>query len=443
MWRPMQLSGWGGTHRSDVLASRPEKVADVTASLADAGSDTLIARGAGRSYGDEATNDGGRVLLTERLNRILSFDDASGVVVCEPGVTYQDLLDVFLSRGFIAPVTPGTAHTTMGGAVANDVHGKNHDRVGSFGDHVRWLDLMLPSGEICRMSQEERPELFTATIGGLGLTGIILAVCFTMQRVPSAWVEVHEQRIPDLDAFMTALEDSRASATYSVGWIDGLASGNGFGRGILRTAEPVEAPASGGRRRTGPSVPFSLPLRPLRPLTVKLFNAAYLRLVPAKGRTRTLRIEPFFYPLDAIGHWNRIYGSKGFFQFQCVIPDAQAGNGIPRLMEEIVRSRAASFLDVLKTLGSPGKGLLSFPLRGYTLAMDLPNTPEAVALLSRLEQITLEHEGRVYLGKDALMSQASFEAMYPRHAAFRTVLADVDPEGRMSSDLARRVGLRP
>ncbi|MEX2431366.1 MAG: FAD-binding oxidoreductase, partial [Dehalococcoidia bacterium] len=434
MWQPLTLRSWGGVTSARVLASRPETEADVAAAFAQAGEDGIIAHGAGRSYGDAALNDGGRIILTQRLRRLLSFDEESGDLVCEPGVTFGELLDVFLPRGYLFPVSPGTAHTTIGGAVANDIHGKNHDYAGSFGAHVQWLDLMLPSGDVVRTSREQDPSLFAATIGGVGLTGFILRVCFRMVRVPSGYLRVHEQRIRDLDAFMAAFAACRERATFSVGWIDGLAQGSGFGRGILQTAEFAGAEAGLSiTKGRGVTLPFSLPGATLNSASVGLFNAAYLRRVPEGGRTRTRPIAPFFYPLDAMGHWNRMYGRRGFFQFQCVVPDAEAASGIPRLMQEIVRSRAGSFLNVLKTLGGEGPGHLSFPLRGYTLAIDFPNTAETHALLKRLESITLDHEGRVYLGKDAVLSPDAFRTMYPQHQELRAVLDRVDPQQRMSS----------
>ncbi|MEX2598837.1 MAG: FAD-binding oxidoreductase [Dehalococcoidia bacterium] len=447
MWKEMDLSGWGGAKRARVQAARPESEADVATAFASAGQDTIITHGAGRSYGDQALNDGGRVILSERLDRLISFTEAGdgsfAELVCEPGVTFSTLLHTFLPRGYLFPVSPGTAYTTVGGAVANDVHGKNHDNAGSFGNHVLWLDLMLPDGSVLRASRTEDPALFAATIGGMGLTGFILRVCFRMVRVPSAYVQAREQRIRDLGAFMDAFSAWRDRATFSVGWLDSLAQGDGLGRGILQTAEFADATAGlDVQDGKGPNVPFQLPGIALNPLSIRLFNAAYLRRVPLDGRTRLRPVAPFFYPLDSIGHWNRMYGKRGFYQFQCVVPDEQAHEGIPQLVEEIVRSKAASFLNVLKTLGGEGEGYLSFPLRGYTLAMDIPNAPGAQELLQRLESITLCHDGRVYLSKDATLSPESFREMYPRHEEFKTVLERVDPERRLSSDMARRLQIR-
>jgi decaprenylphospho-beta-D-ribofuranose 2-oxidase len=363
--------------------------------------------------------------------------------VAEPGVTFADLLKTFLPRGFLVPVTPGTAFATLGGAVANDVHGKNHDRAGGFGDHVQWLDLLLPSGEELRVTPDERPDLFAATIGGIGLTGIILAVALRLQRVPSPAVTVAERRIGDLDGFLAAFAEHRATATYSVGWIDALARGRSLGRGILELAEPAQdagaaAPAKVRTRR----VPIDLPGFVLNPASVAVFNEVYYRRVPAAGRERLLPYEKFLYPLDAIQDWNRIYGRRGFYQFQCVLPDDAAPSGLRVLLEAISAARGASFLAVLKTLGGEGRGHLSFPLRGHTLALDFPRGAGTDELMRRLERLTLDHGGRIYLAKDACLSATGFAAMYPKLDAFRAVLREVDPQGRMTSGMARRLNIR-
>jgi len=440
-WAPVELAGWGRATRARTFACRPATVEAAGAAFCEAPA-PVVAYAAGRSYGDAALNAGGRTILTGALDRILAFDPASGEVVCEAGVTFRRLLERFLPEGFLVPVSPGTAYITVGGAVANDVHGKNHEGAGSFGRHVRWLDLALPSGEILRVTPEDEPELFRATLGGIGLTGLILRACVRLQRVPSGVVLVEEQRARDLDAFMAAFEASRARATFSVGWFDALARGRHFGRGILETAEFAPDAALPLRLRRPCNVPFDLPPGLLNPLTIRLFNEVYFRRVPAGGRRRPVRVERFLYPLDCLGDWNRIYGPGGFFQFQCVIPDHEAGAGIQALLEAIGATRQGSFLAVLKTLGESRAGHLSFPRRGWTLALDFPRTRRTRDLLRRLEAIALAHAGRVYLAKDALLSAAGFRAMYPELAAFCAVLDRIDPERRLASDMARRLRIR-
>lgn len=440
-WKTLRLTGWGRSSWAEVAACRPERTRETIAAIVAAEKGGIIAYGGGRSYGDAALNDGGRTILTARLDRLLEFDEATGRIVCEPGVSFYDLLYTFAPRGFLVPVSPGTGFASIGGAVANDVHGKNHDRLGSFGDHVEWFDLALPSGGVVRVSEESHPRLFAATIGGVGLTGVLLAICFRMIRTSSTAVQVTEKRIKNLDAFLEKLEESRNRCTYSVGWIDALAGGNRLGRGILETAEPAsEGPTVTHRNQW--ALPFDFPSWVLNPVTVSSFNALYYRRVPSSGRERIIAMNRFFYPLDSVRDWNRLYGKRGLYQFQCVLPDAHSREGLRRLLEETVASRAASFLAVLKTLGGEGRGYLSFPMRGYTLAFDFPRRRVVDELIARLEHITLDYGGRVYLAKDARLSAEGFAAMYPKLRAFRQVLAEVDPEGRMSSDLARRLRIR-
>lgn len=440
-WKAVTLTGWGRTQKAEQAACRPERTRDVLAAAAERHDNGILAFGNGRSYGDAPLNHDGRALLTTRLNRLLSFDEAGGVLVCEAGVTFGELLRIFAPRGFLFPVTPGTAFVTIGGAVANDVHGKNHERDGSFGDHVLWIDLARPSGDIVRVSPDENPELFAATIGGVGLTGIILRLAFRMVRIPSQKLRVREDRIVDLDAFFAAFEDCRAKANFSVGWIDAAARGRALGRGILETAEFAAGDQTGAVPQKTRNIPRDLPEFALNPLNIRLFNQLYYHRVPRRGRDRLVTLGKFFYPLDSLLNWNRIYGKRGFHQFQCVIPDAAARDGIRRLLEEIASARAASFLAVLKTLGGEGRGYLSFPLRGYTLALDFPHRAGTLELLRRLERITLDHGGRIYLAKDSALSAEGFARMYPKLDRFNDVLKQFDPERHYQSDLMRRLAI--
>jgi|GEM_PF-6001 len=437
-WDRVRLNGWGRLICPEVDASAVGCRDQAVAVLREAQLEGIIPHGGGRSYGDVALNSRGRTLLTRSFSNSRTFDPETGMLVCDPGVTFHELLREYLPMGFLAPVTPGTGFVTIGGAVANDVHGKNHDMAGSFGDHVLWLDLLLPEGEIRRVSRDRHPDLFAATIAGAGLTGVILTVCFRMQRVPGNAVALQEARIPDLDHFFAAFEKTRAVASYSVGWIDALAQGRRLGRGILETAEPADTPLD-ARPPRRLRVPFDFPGYVLNSTGIRLFNEAYYRRVPAAGRQRRIQFDRFLYPLDSLLEWNRIYGRRGFYQFQCVIPDASAHAGIRVLLETIARSGAGSFLAVLKTLGGEGQGYLSFPMRGYTLALDFPNKRGVPELLNRLEQLTLDYGGRIYLAKDSCLSAAGFARMYPKLADFRRVLEAVDPHHRMNSDLARRL----
>jgi decaprenylphospho-beta-D-ribofuranose 2-oxidase len=437
----MALSGWGRARHASAKAFRPERLAAAEAAVRSRPDGGLIAYGGGRSYGDAALNDDGHVLLSERLDRVLDLDAENATLVTEPGVTLRALQRILVPRGFMLPVLPGTGFATIGGAVANDVHGKNHDRHGSLGDHVEWFELLTADGTLQKVSPQSDPALFAARVGGLGLTGIMTSVCLKLHPAPSNAVDLRERRVRDLDHFFELFASARETATFSVGWIDALARGGGMGRGILETAElsTESVPPESGRMRR---VPFDMPGILLNRLSIKAFNAAYYRHVPDAGRDRRLGFDRFFHPLDSITDWNRLYGRRGFHQFQCVIPEAESRAGIGQLLEAISGAGTGSFLAVLKTLGGPGRGYLSFPLRGYTLALDFPARGGVDALLSRLERITLDHGGRVYLAKDSRVSAEGFAAMYRGVDDFREVLAKVDPDGLFVSDLARRLKIR-
>jgi decaprenylphospho-beta-D-ribofuranose 2-oxidase len=410
--------------------------------VARAGPRGLIAHGAGRSYGDAALNDGGDVLVTTRLDRFQSFDPATGELVAEAGTTIDEILRVFLPRGWCPPVCPGTAFVTLGGALANDVHGKNHDRDGSFAAHVRWFDLMPADGTVRRVTPESDPVLFAATAGGIGLTGVVVRLCLRLQKTETAGVVVREDRMASLDDFLSAFAGRARQATYSVGWIDSLARNGRLGRGILQTAEPATGERAYIQERPGIGVPVDLPDFALNPLSVAAFNALYFHRVPASGRERVLSLRRFLFPLDALQGWNRMYGRRGFRQYQCVLPNGQAAAGIRKLIDAVAGSRSASFLAVLKTLGREGRGFLSFPMPGLTLAVDFPNRPDTPDLLHRLDRIVLDHGGRVYLAKDSALTPEAFAEMYPRLGELRRVLAEIDPAGRFQSDMARRLRIR-
>jgi decaprenylphospho-beta-D-ribofuranose 2-oxidase len=434
-----RLTGWGRSRYAQSSVIEPTSADEVLAALNDASASTL-ARGAGRSYGDAALNEGGRIIRTTRMKVVHAFNPDSGEIVVDPGVTFGDLLQEYAPRGWIPPVTPGTQFATMAGAVANDVHGKNHDRDGSIGDHVRWLDLALPDGTLQRVDRGNAREVFEATIGGIGLTGVMTRICLRMKRVPGSTLLVRERRVAHLDEYLEALEDSRSRSQYSVGWIDGLARGRHLGRGILETADHIEDPRPLPRRRRV-RLPVDLPEAAINSWTVGLFNRCYFARIPARGRERKRDLAAFFYPLDMITDWNRMYGRSGFVQFQCVIPDGEARPALHELLAAITTSGLASFLAIIKTLGSNGAGCLSFPMRGVTLALDFPLRRSTGELLNRLHGITVDHGGRIYLAKDSCVSAQDFRQMYPRIAEFRAILARLDPQRRMRSDMSNRLQL--
>jgi decaprenylphospho-beta-D-ribofuranose 2-oxidase len=432
------LSGWGRSSRSTAQVFEPAGAEDVLQLLKAPARDSLIARGAGRSYGDTAINHEAVMRMT-RMNAIHEFNSDSGEIVVSPGVTFAQLIEAFMHQGWIAPVTPGTQFATIGGAIANDVHGKNHDTDGSFGDHLAWLELALPDGSLRRVDTDT-PELLTATIGGIGLTGVITRACFRMKRISGCGMIVRERRMRHFDEYFDTLLAERSRHRYSVGWIDGIARGGRLGRGVFETAEHADGPWT-PRRRRSLRMPFDLPQFAMNSLTVGCFNELYFRRIPNGGRTRKVDLERFFYPLDSIRDWHRMYGRRGFVQFQCVLPDEASRRGIRTMLELISGSGLASFLAVIKTLGRAGRGLLSFPMRGITLALDFPMNPRTAGLMASLHAVTIEHAGRVYLAKDSCVSAVQLRKMYPLLGQFLAVRRQLDPRGRLRSDMSDRLQL--
>lgn len=432
------VTSWGGVARGRHLAATPafrDAVPATVAALAGCGS--LLPYGMGRSYGDSCLNVGGGLLETARLDRVIAFDTAAGVLRAEAGLTLDALHRITVPRGWFVPVTPGTRFITLGGAVANDVHGKNHHVAGSFGCHVRRLALRRSDGTLTECGPDAEADLFRATVGGLGLTGLIEWVEIGLVSVTSAEVEVENLRFDRLEAFFELSEDS-ADWPYTVSWVDCLAGGAHLGRGIFsrgrHAADGALAPAPPGRPRT---MPPGAPSGAINGLTVRAFNGLYYRRPGATFRGRS-HFQPFFYPLDGILHWNRMYGRAGFYQYQCAVPPDTARRAIPRLLQRIADSGDASFLAVLKTFGDvPSPGLLSFPGPGTTLALDFPNRgPRTLKLLRALDEIVAEAGGRLYPAKDARMPPQMFRAGYP---AWRTFTEYRDPA--FASDLWRRVGV--
>ena len=341
----------------------------------------MIARGLGRSYGDSATLENGTVVLGSRLNRMLAFDAERGVLTCEAGVSFADVLETFVPRGYFLPVTPGTKFVTVGGAIAADIHGKNHHVVGSFGNFVESFELWTGNDELIRCSRDENADVFWATIGGMGLTGYIVTASFRMLPIESSWMRVNYRQVANLSELLRLVTAGGESPTYSVAWIDCVARDAEMGRAVLIEAEharladlvsgSADSPLEVPKPRTL-NVPFNFPGFVLNSLSVGLFNAIYYRMHPTRSDVFT-SYEPFFYPLDGIGNWNRIYGKRGFIQYQALLPLETSAEGIPKVLDEIVRSRLASFLAVLKRTGDANPGLLSFCQPGITLALDLPN----------------------------------------------------------------------
>lgn len=394
--------------------------------------------GLGRSYGDSCLNDGGVLLTTRDLNRLIDFNPGTGVLRAEAGASLEEVLSFAVPRGFFLPVTPGTKFVTLGGAIANDVHGKNHHRVGTFGRFVTRFELLRSDGSRLVCSPTENPELFAATIGGLGLTGLITWVELTLRRIDNPWIDGETIRFDDLDAFFQLSEESEARFEYTVAWVDCIARGRELGRGIFIRGNhaPADVPLPRPHRGLKLTVPFTFPELALNPLTMKAMNTAYFHLHPRGRRSEVVHYEPFFYPLDGVLEWNRAYGARGLLQYQCVVPTGDGSRAIRSVLERIAAAGSASFLAVLKTFGDvPSPGLMSFPRPGVTLALDFPNNGASTfALLDELDVLVRECGGALYPAKDARMSPANFRTFFPQWQAFSR---HVDP--RFRSDFWKRV----
>lgn len=430
------MSGWGRfpSVEADVVGARD--LADLAAAVT---AGPLVPRGLGRSYGDSSL--GSRMVEVTGLDRLIAFDGDTGVLTCEAGVSLAEILAVFVPRGWFTPVTPGTRFVTVGGAIASDVHGKNHHVAGSFSDHVRSMRVMVASGEVLDVSREQHPELFRATCGGMGLTGVVVEATIALLPIRSRHIDETVVKAPDLDTALAAFEE-RASATYSVAWTDLSASGRSLGRSLVMFGEHSDdRDLRAVPRRSSIAVPLDAPSALLNPLTVRAFNRCYYERIRGAVTRHRVNLEPFFYPLDAIADWNRLYGARGFLQYQFVVPP---GDGLDALREATVRiakSGLASPLAVLKVFG-PGNGHhLSFPADGYTLAMDLKAGPAAFRLCDDLDRIVADAGGRIYLTKDSRMSPEVFAAGYPMLEEFEEVRRKYGAAGHFVSAQSQRLGL--
>jgi FAD/FMN-containing dehydrogenase len=404
---------------------------------ADEGS--YLAYGLGRSYGDSCLNEGGTLLETPALNGLLSFDEASGLLRCQAGVTLAEIIGFALPRGWFLPTSPGTKFVTVGGAIANDVHGKNHHRAGTFGRHVPRFELLRSDGERLDCSATQNAGLYGATIGGLGLTGLITWAEVQLRRAPGPFIAMESVRFRSLDEFLELSAESDRDFEYTMAWVDCMAAGESSGRGLFMRGNHAWQRHIPGRAESASqklSVPFALPGSLLNTLSVRAFNLVHYHAQLAQTVSKVVHYDPFFYPLDAIGEWNRLYGRRGFLQHQCVVPHEQAGPAMLAILDAVSRSGQGSFLAVLKTFGDlPSPGLLSFPRPGVTLALDFAlRGRSTLDLLDRLDEVVLAHGGAVYPAKDARMSPQTFEASFP---GWRDLLPYIDE--RFSSSFWRRV----
>ncbi len=449
----MKLSGWGRYPQIENTPLKPAHTpavqsiisAQVNSNLSRPNQPGLIARGLGRSYGDSALAN--TLLSTQNLDHFLAFDEETGILDCASGVSFAEILKVLVPKGWFLPVTPGTQFVTVGGAIASDVHGKNHHLDGSFSAHLISFKLMIASGEIIECSAAQHRELFLATCGGMGLTGIILEASFQMIAIESAYIQETTWKTNNL-AETLVLFDEFQKTTYSVAWIDCLSTGKQLGRSLLMLgehakkdglADSLQADKAGKPGKL--SIPIDMPTVLLNAYSVKAFNSLYYNKVRQKQTQRQVHYAPFFYPLDSIQNWNRLYGKNGFTQYQYVLPKAAGLEGMTKILSKIAESKRGSFLAVLKAFGKGNENYLSFPMEGYTLALDFKIDSTLFAFLDELDAIVLDYGGRLYLTKDARMSEATFKQSYPLWEQFQEVRHQYGAEKLFNSLQSQRLGL--
>ncbi len=430
------LTGWG---------LMPEPGSELLSEqLEPATRGAMLSRGLGRSYGDSSlpAHVTDKVVGTRLADRILSFDEQSGVMRAEAGLCLAEINRLFMPRGFFSPVTPGTKYVTLGGMVASDVHGKNHHREGCFGAHVRSLRMRLADDSVVTCSPTQESDLFYGTIGGMGLLGHVLEVEFELHRISSQWLHVETERVPGIDEYMAALNGSAPNWPMTMGWIDCLSRGKKLGRGIAmagRWATREEAPSTPPGEKKKITFPVMLPNWALNPLSAKAFNTLYYWKHLSKKWSGIMAPDPFFYPLDAILHWNRAYGSRGFTQYQCVLPRAAGPVAVREFMELLTKLGGASPLCVIKDCGPEGKGVLSFPLEGTSVAVDMAVAPGTQAIVDKLNEFVIAAKGRIYLTKDRFTRAEHYRAMEPRLERFLALREKWDPKRRLRSAQSKRI----
>ncbi len=431
------ISNWGNYPKLEAIVNSFKSIKELKYLLKT--NNNFIARGNGRCYGDSSLHS--HILSTTKYNNILAFDSTKGLITCQAGVSFDELIHFLVPKGFFLPVTPGTKFITVGGAVASDIHGKNHHQDGSFGRHIVVMDVLIAAGEVVTCSNQINSELFNATCGGMGLTGIILQVTFSLKRISSYEIDQVSIKAHNLEEVFKLFEEYK-NATYSVAWIDCLQSGESLGRSILMVGEHSDnIQRNKFRSERKFSIPFNFPSWVLNKWSIKIFNFLfYHKLIKKKVRSR-VSLDQFFYPLDFIGRWNKMYGKNGFVQYQFVLPLVQSKEGLKKILTAIGNSGSGSFLAVLKLFGEQDSGLISFPMKGYTLALDFPMRKGLFEFLDKLDALVLEHGGRIYLTKDARMKKEIFWDSYQRAKEFEKVVLHYNPNLNFRSSQSDRLAI--
>lgn len=430
------ISGWGNYPKQEAQLLTPKSRLNIIKEVKNNGQ--IIARGMGRSYGDSANAP--LILQTNYCDHFLGFDINSGILTVEGGITLREIFRYIVPQGWFLPVTPGTSYVTVGGAIASDVHGKNHHVAGTFSEHVKSIEILLGTGDIVTASLEENIDLFLATCGGMGLTGIILKATIQLIPIRSSYIDQYTVKAGCIESACEALE-AHNNATYSVAWIDCLARGKNLGRSVLNLAEHAVVGNLDITLKDPINVPMYTPAAFLNKTTIKIFNNFYWAKAKDKNK-QTVSLLHYFYPLDSIGAWNKLYGKNGFLQYQFVIPKEDGIANMRKVLTEIAQSGEGSFLAVLKQFGQANKNLLSFPIEGYTLTLDFKMTASTIDILRKIDDMVVGMGGRVYLTKDAIMKEESFKLTYPKWQEFESVRLKYGAIGKFSSSQSERLGLQ-
>lgn len=430
----MLVSGWG---RYPIIISKIQEhwsVSQVLSIIRQ--SKEIIPFGLLRSYGDSALNN--TMLSTLSLNRILDFRPEDKIITCESGISFKDLINFLSKYGLTLPVTPGTKFVTIGGAIASDIHGKNHHIYGTFGSFVESIRLILADGSILNCSKIENQDLFNATIGGMGLTGLILDATIKLTELKSPIIEQTSIQAKDLKHLLELFEQNK-DAKFTVSWLDTNTTSNKFGRGVLFIGKETNESKDLLLNDPKINIPFNFPSKTLNKLTVAFLNNIYYNM--NKSGVKQVSFDKFFYPLDILNNWNRGYGKKGFIQYQFVVPEVNSFNVLSKILNKMAEYGISSFLTVLKLMGKANDYLLSFPMEGYTLAMDIPVSAQSLDLANKLDEIIIDNGGRLYLTKDARMSREIFKKSYPKLEKFIEIKAKYDPNNKFQSLQSKRLGI--